>query len=79
MLSLHAGLKKDMVYPLSFLAAIDYQPAEKIKFKGGIGTNPTLAAFGIGVLLKNFEVNIATELHQILGWSPDFSITYNFN
>lgn len=79
MLSLHAGLKKDMVYPLSFLAAIDYQPTEKIKFKGGIGTNPTLAAFGIGVLLKNFEVNIATQLHQILGWSPDFSITYNFN
>ena len=79
MLSLHAGLKKDMIYPLSFLAAIDYQPTDKIKFKGGIGTNPTLAAFGVGVLLKKFELNIATQLHQILGWSPDFSITYNFN
>lgn len=77
-LSLHTGLKKDMIYPLSFLAAIDYQPSEKINLKGGIGTNPTLAAFGVGVIFENIELNISTQLHQILGWSPNFSITYKF-
>ena len=78
MLSLQTGIRKDMIYPLSFLTAIDYQPTEKIILKGGIGTNPTIASLGIGVITKKIELNFATQLHQILGWSPDFSITYDF-
>ena len=78
MLSLQTGIRKDMIYPLSFLTAIDYQPTEKIILKGGIGTNPTIASLGIGVIIKKIELNFATQLHQILGWSPDFSITYDF-
>lgn len=78
MLSIQAGVKKDMVYPLSFLAAIDYKPNEKISLKGGIGTKPTIAAFGFGILFNQLQLNIAAQVHQILGWSPDFSITYQF-
>ena len=78
MLSIQAGIKKDMVYPLSFLAAIDYKPNEKISFNGGIGTKPTIAAFGFGILFNQIQLNIAAQVHQILGWSPDFSITYQF-
>jgi hypothetical protein len=77
-LSLHAGFKKDMLYPLSFLAAIDYQPSKKIKLKGGVGTNPSIAAFGVGIVFENLDLNISTQLHQIIGWSPNFSITYKF-
>ena len=77
-LSLNTGINKNIAYPSSFLAAIDYQPTKKIRFRGGIGTQPTIAAFGIGVNLKFFELNFATQIHQILGWSPDFSITYKF-
>ena len=77
-LSLNTGINKNIAYPTSFLAAINYQPTKKISLKGGIGTQPTIAAFGIGVNLKLFELNFATQIHQILGWSPDFSITYKF-
>lgn len=77
-LSLNTGINKNIAYPSSFLAAIDYQPTKKIRLMGGIGTQPTIAAFGIGVDLKLFDLNFATQIHQILGWSPDFSITYKF-
>tara|TARA_B100001287_G_C22673858_1_gene526639 strand:+ start:1091 stop:1900 length:810 start_codon:yes stop_codon:yes gene_type:complete len=77
-LSLNTGINKNIAYPTSFIAAIDYEPTKRIRLKGGIGTQPTIAAFGIGVNLKLFELNFSTQIHQILGWSPDFSITYKF-
>ena len=32
-----AGVKKDMIYPLSFITAIQYSPNEKVSIRGGIG------------------------------------------
>lgn len=77
-LTISAGVNKSIAYPLSFITAIDYQPNEKIRFIGGIGTQPSLASIGVGINLKLLTLNFSTQLHQILGWSPDFSITYNF-
>ena len=77
-LSLHTALNKSIIYPTSLLAAVNYSPNDKINFRGGIGSNPNKAAFGIGVNLKLFEINFATQVHQVLGWSPDFSISYSF-
>jgi len=77
-LTLQTAVKKDLAYPISFLAAIDYRPYEKICFRGGIGTNPNKAAFGIGTKLKKIQIDFSSQFHQILGWSPDFSISYQF-
>ena len=78
-LSLQAGVKKDMIYPLSFITAIQYSPNEKVSIRGGIGTNPSLASLGINVHLNQIQLIFATQIHQILGWSPDFGIAYQFN
>ena len=78
-LSLQAGIKKDMVYPLSFITAIQYSPNKKVSIRGGIGTNPSLASLGINVHLNQIQLVFATQIHQILGWSPDFGIAYQFN
>jgi len=77
-LVLQAGVKKDMSYPLSFMTGIQYQPTEKVSIRGGIGTNPSLASLGINVQLKKLRLVFATQIHQILGWSPDFGIVYQF-
>jgi hypothetical protein len=77
-LTLHTGIKKDINYPTSFLTAIYYQPNQKISINGGIGTKPNLAAFGMSFDLDNFTLSIASQVHQVLGWSPDFSIVYQF-
>ena len=78
-LSLQAGVKKDMIYPLSFITAILYSPNEKVSIRGGVGTNPSLASLGINVHLNQIQLIFATQIHQILGWSPDFGIAYQFN
>ena len=67
-----------MSYPLSFMTGIQYQPTEKVCIRGGIGTNPSLASLGINVQLKKLRLVFATQIHQILGWSPDFGIVYQF-
>ena len=74
----HFAVNKDIIYPASFLAAIEYKPNKSIVFRGGIGTNPSLASFGIGTYFKKFTIDIAAQYHQILGFSPEISLTYSF-
>jgi len=74
----HFAVNKDIIYPASFLAAIEYKPNKSILFRGGIGTNPSLASFGVGTYLKKFTIDIAAQYHQILGFSPEISLTYSF-
>ena len=77
-LILHTGVEKNIFYPASFLAAIEYQPSEKIFLSGGIKSNPSIASFGISMSQKQFTICAATQIHQFLGWSPDLSIIYQF-
>ena len=76
--SAHFAVNKDIIYPASFLAALEYKPNTSIQFRGGIGTNPSLASFGIGTNFKKFQIDIAAQYHQILGFSPEISLTYSF-
>jgi len=77
-LILHTGVEKNIFYPASFLAAIEYQPSEKIFLSGGIKSNPSIASFGVSMSQKQFTICAATQIHQFLGWSPDLSIIYQF-
>ena len=77
-LTLHTGVEKSIFYPASFLAAIEYQPSEKIFLSGGIKSNPSIASFGISMSQKQFTICAASQIHQFLGWSPDLSIIYQF-
>jgi len=77
-LNIQTGLEKNINYPVSFLAAINYKPNKKIIINGGIASNPSLAAFGISLVQKKIILSFATQVHQYLGWSPDISIIYQF-
>ena len=70
------GLEKNINYPASFMAAINYKPNEKLIINGGIASNPSLAAFGISLVQNKFILSFAAQVHQYLGWSPDISIIY---
>lgn len=74
----HFAVNKDIIHPASFIAAIEYKPNKSIIFRGGVGSNPNLASFGIGTNLKKFQVDVAAQYHQILGFSPEISLTYSF-
>lgn len=72
-------VEKDIDYRAVFRAGIEYMASDKVYFRGGVGTNPTLAAFGLGVKLENFQFDIASTYHQVLGFTPEISLNYNFS
>ena len=72
------AIEKDIMYPASVKAALIYQPMKSIVLRGGVGTQPTTAAFGIGTSIKSLNIDLATQYHQVLGFSPEISINYCF-
>ena len=75
-LIIHTGIDKNINYPASFLAGINYQPNEKIFLNAGVGSKPSLSSFGFGIIQQNLIFCFATQIHQFLGWSPEISVTY---
>ena len=73
------SFEKDLLFPSSLRAAILYRPVETIILKGGVGTNPTSFGFGIGTNIKRFTIDIGSQYHQILGFSPEISISTNLH
>jgi len=57
---------------------IEYRIIEEIYVRGGIASNPGLYAFGFGVNLKNLKLDFSSSVHQVLGFSPQISMTYWF-
>jgi hypothetical protein len=74
-----AEVEKDIDFRPLFRAGIEYKASEKIYLRGGVGTQPTLASFGIGVYASNFKIDLAASYHQVLGFTPDFSLNYQLS
>lgn len=74
-----AEVEKDIDYGAIFKGGIEYKANDKIYLRTGIGSNPGLVTFGAGVYLENFKIDIATGHHQVLGFTPEISLSYQFN
>ena len=57
---------------------LEYKIIEQIQLRTGFSTNPAQNTFGIGYSIKNIQLDIAVKRHQILGYSPQFSVSSNF-
>ena len=68
--------EKDLQFAAVFRAGLEYLPTEKLYIRGGVATNPGIVAFGFGLNFTSFKLDIASTYHQILGFSPQLSITY---
>jgi hypothetical protein len=75
---LSTEIEKDVDYNNVFKAGLEYHPIEILYLRSGISSNPSLVCFGFGLKLKSFIVDMATQYHQILGFSPQFSLGYEF-
>lgn len=73
-----AEVEKDFEYATAVKVGLDYRIIEPVSLRLGIGTAPTLNSFGIGIHLKQFRLDFAANYHQILGFTPTFSMNYNF-
>ena len=69
--------EKDVDFDARVNAGIEYHITEMFYLRGGISTNPTQYAFGAGMQLKHFKVDLSSSFHQTLGMTPAISIIYS--
>jgi len=70
-------LEKDFDYTASFKGGIEYQLVDELSLRVGVGTNPTQNGFGIGIHVGKLDIDIAAAYHQLLGFTPGISVSYN--
>jgi len=72
-----AEAEKNIEYPLRLKSAIEYAPMSKVFLRAGIATQPIEVSAGFGYKFKSqYNLDFGSSYHQILGWSPHFSFTY---
>jgi len=70
--------EKDIDLPEIFKAGLEYHVVDALYLRGGIATNPSLSTFGFGLKFDKFILDIASSWHQQLGFTPQFSLEYQF-
>jgi hypothetical protein len=68
--------EKNINYNPIFKAGIDYKIISFAYLRLGISNNPTISTFGFGVDYKQFTIDFSSSVHQIMGYSPQFSLIY---
>ena len=71
-------LEKDIEFPFSVKAGIEYLPTEHFYLRAGISTNPGVPSIGFGVVKKQFNLDFSASLHPALGITPSLGMTYSF-
>ena len=54
---------------------LEYQLFKRFSLRAGAQHNPNILSFGVGYLVSNIHVNVAAQLHQVLGPSIQIGIT----
>lgn len=71
-------IEKDLLNDPIIRFGIDYKLSEMFFVRGGISTGVVAYSFGMGMHVKDFNFDIATSVHQVLGASPQVSLQYTF-
>ncbi|MCK9411016.1 MAG: hypothetical protein M0Q53_01865 [Prolixibacteraceae bacterium] len=64
---------------VSFRLGFEFKLVENFVLRGGLTTNPFQHSFGFGYLWRFCQLDFALVHHEILGYSPLFSINFNLN
>ena len=57
---------------------IEYTLFDNFHLRVGIQTAPLLPSFGIGYSISAFTLNVATQIHSVLGVSMGIGLSYSF-
>lgn len=70
--------EKDISRKTVFKAGVEYAAVKELYLRMGISTDLVLSSFGFGIHLKNFNLDLAANYHQVLGITPQISLAYQF-
>ena len=70
--------EKNMYYDAVFKVGLEYMIIKDVYVRTGIATNPLINTFGFGFNYGTCTFDFSSSIHQTLGYSPQFSMIYNF-
>ena len=76
---LSAQLDKDIYnHPFIGRFGLEYRPLDAFYIRAGVSAAALAqASFGIGVNLQQFKIDFSSSYHQVLGFTPAFSLIYS--
>ena len=77
--SIAAEAKKNIDQPAQFCAGLEYRVVDALHLRAGFETYPALYSFGAGINMQQLKIDFATSYHQVLGVTPQLSISYAFS
>jgi hypothetical protein len=79
MVMVTAGVQKNLDEEISFKTGLEFMPIKNLYFRTGMATKPSLLTFGMGYELSSIMIDLAFTRHELLGYTPHFSLSYNFS
>ncbi|MBL4862593.1 MAG: hypothetical protein JKY09_06205 [Crocinitomicaceae bacterium] len=73
---LSVEIEKDLEYALRLKSGVEYQVVDHFFIRGGVATAPVELTFGFGYHFDRIHLDLGSAYHQILGWSPHFSLVF---
>lgn len=70
---------KTVVHKARIKAAVEYQAVKNFYVRAGVAGAPIEFSFGLGYKWNVISIDAGSSYHQLLGWSPNFSLTYTAN
>ncbi len=59
-----------------FKAGAEYMATDMLFIRAGLSNNPNIYSFGFGLKINTIKLEFSSTMHQILGYSPQFSFVY---
>ncbi len=69
---------KDVRFPVAYRGGIEVNVIENLKGRVGVTTEPNTYSFGMGYGTELWEINIAFQRHETLGFSPGIDLSVFF-
>ena len=76
------SVASDLLYSrlqgLLYRVGVDYTMGKLVHFRTGLDTNPMILTAGIGIIVKDWRVDLSTTYHRRLGTAPQIALAYAF-
>ncbi|MCQ2299318.1 MAG: hypothetical protein MJZ81_04250 [Bacteroidales bacterium] len=73
-----AEIEKEFCRPMRLRLGLEYNYSQTLFGRIGMATKPVLYTLGIGYWHKNYAIDLAIQIHQVIGTTPQISIYYRF-
>ena len=73
-----AEAEKDIDMPERYHVGLEYHPTAALFLRTGLSSGPTQGHFGVGVRLKQIDIDLAVAVRSQLGATPMINLNYRF-